>query len=255
MSDWDSAQYLKFEAQRTQPAEDLANRAKFCRPQKVVDIGCGPGNSTAVLRSVFPGAAVLGIDNSPNMIARAREQYPQAAFQVCDAQSLPDRYDLIFSNACLQWIPNHEVLIPNLMKKLNPHGALAVQIPMNGGEPLFQMIEEVAAEAKWGFGQEVFEANRTLKPDEYFDLLSDCSSSFQVWETVYYHHMPSHQSLVEWVKGTRLRPYLAALDSEGAAAFEKEIARRAAEIYPVRKNGGVVLRFRRFFFIAVSETG
>lgn len=250
MSDWNSNLYLKFKQQRTQPAIDLVSRIHTLTPNKIVDLGCGPGNSTAVLHSAFPNAYILGIDNSQNMIDKAKEEHSELSFRLCDAHGLDGGYDLIFSNACLQWIPDHKELLPELMGKLSDGGTLAVQIPCNGNEPLYRIASEVAADSKWGFQNIVLEPNGVLSSEEYFNILSDCSSSFDIWETVYYHALPSHQALIDWMKGTRLRPYLNALSEEQAVLFEKEILDRATEAYPVMKNGTVVLKFRRLFFTA-----
>ena len=252
MPKWDANQYLKFEKQRTQPAIDLAMRIINHKPKTIVDIGCGPGNSTCVLKDLFSDSDILGIDSSANMIKKAQSEYPLIKFQVCDAQFLKGKYDLIFSNACLQWIPNHHDLIPKLMQNLNSKGLLAVQMPMNASEPLFQIIDEVADDPKWGFYNSTPDINKTLTPDEYLQILTDCCSSFEVWQTKYYHLLPDHKSLVEWVKGTRIRPYLERLDSNQCIEFENEIIQRAKQIYPVLKNGNVVLGFRRFFFTAVK---
>lgn len=255
MSQWDSGQYLKFKAQRTQPAIDLAKRIVFNQPKNILDIGCGPGNSTFVLRNAFPEAHILGVDNSKNMIKKAKESYPHMDFCVCDVTKEADKldgYDIIFSNACLQWIPNHKEFIPMLFGKLNKNGVLAVQIPMNGEEPLFKIMNEVISEPKWGFSNMNIETNETLLPEEYFDILSSCTDTFDIWETVYYHNMPSVEAMVEWIKGTRLRPYLNALDKEKAEMPEKEIAERAKEVYRARENGEIIFRFRRFFFTGVK---
>ena len=249
MSDWNSSQYLKFKQQRTQPAIDLALRIVKNRPKTIADIGCGPGNSTFVLKEIFPGANILGIDTSPNMIEKARTEYPDIKFRICDASALDGKYDLLFSNACLQWIPNHNTLIPALMDKLNDGGVLAVQIPVNEEEPLFQIIGEVAAEPKWKL-QDVRRQPNELTPNEYFDILKGCSSSFEMWETKYFHNLPDHKALVEWVKATKLRPYLACLGEELGEEFTNEIVERAKKIYPVMKSGEVIFGFRRFFFTA-----
>lgn len=137
MADWNPLQYLKFETQRTQPARDLLMRLKAYTPHTVADIGCGPGNSTAAVAECFPNAELIGIDSSPNMIEKAEAKYPELKFRLCNALELEGKYDLLFSNACLQWIPNHAILIPALMSKLNEKGVLAVQMPMNSQEPLF----------------------------------------------------------------------------------------------------------------------
>lgn len=252
MSDWNSELYLKFNKERTQPAIDLANRVRTFHPRSIADLGCGPGNSTAVLKEVFPGADILGIDSSEKMIKKARAEHPDIKFSLCDVHALEGGYDMLFSNACLQWIPNHESLLPELMGKLNAGGALAVQVPMNHHEPLYKIIEEVSADPKWGLGNTCFETNAALEPDEYYDVLAGCSMNFQTWETIYCHDLPSHQALVDWVKGTRLRPYLDALTPENAILFEKELVRRAAKTYKVHKNGRVLLHFKRFFFVAIK---
>ena len=253
MSAWSSEQYLKFKNQRTQPAVDLARRLAPRKPESVLDVGCGPGNSTSVLREVFPQADILGVDSSEDMIKKAGETYPDMRFMLCDVCTELDKlggYDVIFSNACLQWIPDHKNFIPKLMDKLNPGGVLAVQMPMNGREPLFKTLDDVVKDPKWNFDSLNIEANGTLEPDEYFDILYGCSEKFDIWETVYYHNMPNIQAMIEWVKGTRLRPYLGALDRESAEELEAEIASRASSLYRRQANGEIIFRFRRFFFTA-----
>ena len=184
------------------------------------------------------------------MVERAARQYPEIAFRVVDAASLTGQYDLIFSNACLQWVPQHETLIPGLMERLTSGGVLAVQMPMNDDEPFYRIIREVIEDAKWGFHGVELETNATCTPAEYFDLLSCCASSFDMWECKYYHRLPDHRALIEWVRGTRLRPYLARLDEDGRAALEDELLARAAEAYPLTRSGEVLFGFRRFFFTA-----
>lgn len=251
MADWNPEKYLLFKKQRTQPAIDLAARAAgCCKPQTIADIGCGPGNSTAVLKSVFPNARILGIDSSEAMIGRAKAEHPDMTFAVCRAQELTGRYDLLFSNACLQWIPDHDVLIPALMGRLNAGGVLAVQMPRNQSEPLYRIISEVAADPAWHVEHVKAQEREVPSPEEYFDILSRCSSGFELWETTYYHVLPSHEHLVEWVRATRLRPYLEALSGPEKEAFEREILNRARQAYAATESGEVVFRFRRFFFIA-----
>ena len=252
MLDWNSNQYLKFKNQRTQPAIDLAVHVKANDPKTIVDIGCGPGNSTAVLKNIFPHAEIIGIDSSPNMIEKAQNEHPDIKFQLCDALALDGKYDMLFSNACLQWIPNHDTLIPSLMQKLNNGGVLAVQIPMNNNEPLFKLIKEIIQESKWGIKDVSVQPNKTLSPNEYFNILTGCSSSFDMWETKYYHNLPDHKALIEWVKGTRLRPYLEHMNQKQCVEFETEIMEKAKGLYPVMENGEVILGFCRFFFTAIK---
>lgn len=253
MSQWNSEQYLKFKRQRTQPAIDLVKRISVAHPNNILDIGCGPGNSTSVLRKTFPQAYILGVDSSEDMIKKAKESYQNINFKLCDVTTelnKLDKYDIIFSNACLQWIPNHKDFIPMLFDRLSKNGVLAVQIPMNEQEILFRIMNEVISEPQWGFSSMNIETNETLLPEEYFDILSSCTENFDIWETVYYHNMPSIEAMVEWVKGTRLRPYLNGLDKTKAESLEKEINKRAAVIYNTQKNGEIIFKFKRFFFVA-----
>lgn len=252
MSGWDAALYLRFQQERTQPARDLAARVQSLKPARAADIGCGPGNSTAVLAKVFPNAHILGIDSSENMIAKAQKEHPELTFRCCDARELENGYDLLFSNACLQWLPDHERLIPQLMGKLSPGGCLAVQIPMNTEEPFFRLMVEVLSEPRWNSLQPSNEANATLEPAQYHAILSDCASDFSIWEVKYYHLLPDHKALVDWVRGTRLRPYLSQLDEQEQKELTAELEARAKPLYPIQKNGGVLLGFRRFFFTAMK---
>lgn len=252
MSEWNSDLYLKFKQQRTQPALDLAKRIEKYNPLSVADLGCGPGNSTSVLRSVFPNARLIGIDNSANMIEKARNTYPDIEFRLRDIQNLNEKYDLIFSNACLQWISDHNTLLPYLIEQLNDNGVLAVQIPINRNEPLFKIIKNTAEQSDFDFSQAYFENNDALSPNEYYEILSKCASGFDIWETVYYHEMPSHEALIDWVRSTRLRPYLNCLSESDKKMFEMDLLKKVKEQYPIMKNGNVILKFRRLFFVAIK---
>ncbi len=256
MSEWNPEKYLLFKKQRTQPSIDLAQRLRNLTPNSIVDIGCGPGNSTAVLRNTFPNAKILGIDSSESMIQTARKSYAHDSkmkFEVCDAQNLSGTYDLLFSNACLQWIQNHRELLPMLMSKLNKGGTLAVQIPNSQSEPMFQMIHQVAQNSVWDFSGVHFEQNDILTPSEYYEVLSVCAAEVEIWETAYYHIMPSHGALLDWVRSTRLRPYLDVLSEAEKVDFEQEILVEVQKAYPLTLNGQVIFRFNRLFFIAKKE--
>lgn len=253
MSEWNAEQYLKFQKQRTQPAVDLVKRISVSSPQSVLDVGCGPGNSTRVLKEAFPDAHILGIDNSENMIRKAQTACPDLAFRLVSAAEIcreNEKYDVIFSNACLQWVPEHEKIIPMLCEKLNKQGVLAVQMPMNAQEPLFKIMDETVKENKWNFASLKQEPNTTLPCENYFDILSSITDTFDIWETIYYHQMPSIDAMIEWIKGTRLRPYLNALNETDSQALIGEIAQKAASVYKRQKNGEFLLKFRRLFFTA-----
>lgn len=257
MRDWNSTQYLMFENERTQPAIDLVNRIYIEDPKKIIDIGCGPGNSTQVLAKRFPNAYILGVDNSPNMIETAKRNFPSLDFKICDAgkdlSMIDDDFDVVFSNACIQWIPNHKQLLKNMIELLKTGGILAVQTPMNYNEPIHKIIGEVSTNEKW---KSKFINHRifyNLSQSEYYDVLSEISSEFSIWETTYYHKLASHKDIMEWYRGTGLRPYLNDLSGEDKLDFEQDIFNKVEKEYTVQKNGTIIFRFPRFFFTAKAE--
>lgn len=259
MPTWDSWQYLKFAAERTRPASDLAAAIPMSEPRLIADIGCGPGNSTRVLKSRFPRARVIGFDSSPEMIEAAKRADTDTEFCLLRVPEELSRagsgFDVVFSNACLQWIPDHAELLPRLMELLSDGGTLAVQIPINFDQPIHQIIEQAAQSERWREKAGQRRLFYTLKPEEYFDILSDISDDFGMWQTTYFHRMPDHEHIIEWYKGTGLRPYLEALGEADAAAFEREIFEEVKKRYPTQKNGEVIFRFPRLFFTAKKTGG
>ena len=260
MADWDSAQYLKFEQERTQPAIDLAGRIAGCAPRDVLDMGCGPGNSSRVLAGRFPEAQILGVDSSPEMIAAAKANHPDLEFALCDAgRQLPSlgqgAFDVVFSNACIQWIPNHPDLLRDMLSLLRPGGVLAVQTPMNYEEPIHRIISELVAGEKWAGAFPNPRIFYNLLPGQYFDLLSELAADFVLWQTTYYHVLGSHADIMEWYRGTGLRPYLSALPDEESAAFEADVRDRVVQAYPKQRDGRIIFRFPRFFFTATAKAG
>ena len=252
---WDSAAYLRFKAERTQPSIDLVKRIDLEQPRKLLDVGCGPGNSTQVLADAFPNALrIIGIDSSPEMIEAAKDDHPDMEFRICDALNLPslgeDGFDVVFSNACIQWIPDHPALLPTMMERLREGGVLAVQIPMNHEEPVHRIIGEVASREKWRRRLPDKRIFHQLRPEEYFRLLSRLSPSFELWQTTYFHRLPSHEAILEWYRGTGLRPYLALLTAEERVDFEGDILVELIRAYPREENGEILFRFPRFFFLA-----
>jgi trans-aconitate 2-methyltransferase len=257
MADWSSKQYLKFGNERTQPSIDLVNRIQAEAPKRIVDIGCGPGNSTNVLAERFKGAHVLGVDNSPAMLESAKRNYPEIDFKLCDAGSelpgLGSGFDIVFSNACIQWIPNHQKLLRDMMALLRPGGVIAVQSPLQYEQVIYKIICEVASSGKWSGRFDGAHTFHNLMQGEYFDLLSDISSEFSMWETIYYHRLGSHSEIMEWYRGAGLRPYLNVLGESEKPEFERDILEKIKERYPVQKNGEVIFRFPRLFFIAAPK--
>ena len=252
---WNSEQYLRFARERTQPSRDLAARLSVADGAEVLDLGCGPGNSTAVLAERLPGAHVTGGDISAEMLARARADHPELDFIEFDAagdlSAHEGHYAVVFSNACLQWVPDHRTLLPRLVRLLAPGGTLAVQVPLTDKQLMYQqVIWPVTESERWAAKLNQPRTFHTLTTEEYLDVLDACAESYELWETTYYHLLPDAQAILEWYRGSGLRPYLQALAAEDRAAFEADILAAIREAYPPRAAGGVTLPFPRLFFTA-----
>lgn len=255
MPEWNAGQYLRFEKERSLAVWDLLARLEDDTPVKILDVGCGPGNSTAALHRKFPDAAVTGIDSSSDMLERARRDYPELAFIQCDAGKDLDKmgtaYDLVFSNACIHWIPGQEALIRRMLSLLRPGGKLAVQLPLTQRAPFYRMLKELAASAPWrDYFSQAVESFHSLQPDEYFDILAQTGGNFSIWETTYFHQASGWGDVLEWYRGSGLRPYLQALPPAMRRNFEEEIARRLPDYYEKRPSGRVILPMARLFFTA-----
>jgi len=255
MEDWNARQYIKFEDERTRPPRDLLAQVPLERPRRVVDLGCGPGNSTELLLERYPHAEVIGLDSSPNMLRLARERLPRCEFLQADiANWWPDATtDVLFANAVFQWLPDHTAVLRRLLEALPEGGALAVQMPDNTQEPSHILQRELAESWPWPKGAVVPPAGRgeLPLPEAYYDLLKPICSHIDIWHSVYQHVMPNAQAIVEWFKGSSLQPILSALDAAGREKFLAAYAEKVAGAYKPRFDGKVLLRFPRFFFVAV----
>ena len=251
---WSAAQYVKFEHERTQPVRDLVQRIRLERVATAADIGCGPGNSTEVLRERYPEARIVGVDSSPDMINAARKRLPDIAFEVEDIREWrPDEpLDVILANAVLQWIPDHEILIPSLIASLRPGGALAVQMPDNLDEPSHRLMREIAAEGPWAATLKDAAGARAGRhgAEFYFLLLRRHAPKAEVWRTTYFHPLRGARAVVEWLKGTGLRPFLDPLEEAERQAFLARYEAAIAKAYPAEADGTVLLPFPRLFFVA-----
>ena len=256
MSKWNADQYEKFIKSRTQPAIDLANRLKNLSPENILDIGCGTGNSTKVLKDKFPYAEIIGADNSEEMLLKARKNYSDIEFIKADAggdmHEITKKYDIIFSNACIQWIPNHKKLLPKLMAFLKNNGTLAIQIPIQRKHPVHIIIGKLSCTEKWKNKITPRQYNN-LTTEEYFDILSYISNDFELWETTYCHRMPDYESIIEWYKGTGLRPYLEQLCQTDRNEFIRDFYLELKKRYAPQKNGEILLEFPRLFFTATKK--
>ncbi len=254
MTDWDPNLYLRFADERTQPAIDLAARVALEAPRRIIDIGCGPGNSTAVLRRRWPSARVTGLDSSPEMIERARADAPDEPWICEDAARFTGEreYDLVYSNATLQWIPNHHDLILRLWNPVASGGALAVQVPANLDSPLHLALRAVAEREPFRRHLDGPRRVFTFHPAGfYYDLLAPIARRYETWTTEYLHVMQSHRDLMTWYRGTGMRPFLQALEDDGQREeFESCVLQEAREGYPLQGDGKLLFPFRRLFFIA-----
>ena len=252
---WDARQYLRFAGERTRPAFDLMQRLpEELSPRRIIDLGCGTGEITLSLKRRWPEAEVTGLDSAPAMLAKARALGDEVRWIEADIASWsPERpFDLIFSNAALQWLDGHEALFPRLLQALAPKGLLAVQMPRNFDAPSHRLMRETAALAPWGDRlRPLIRTEPVLPPERYYGLLAPLASELDLWETEYLHVLEGETPVLDWVKGTGLRPLIDALtEPEERAAFIAQYQARLAEAYPGRPDGKTLFPFRRLFLIA-----
>ncbi len=257
MPTWNADQYLKFANERTQPSRDLVARIRLDAPRRIVDLGCGPGNSTRILVARWPAAAVSGLDSSPAMIEAAHRDYPGQDWSVGDitawAAASGEAFDLVFANAALQWVPDHDTLYPALFDRVAPGGALAIQVPANREAPAHAQMRALAESDAWRphFPPAGVREWRVQDVGFYYDRLVGAAARIDLWYTDYMHVMESPAAIVEWYKGTGLRPFLDALPSDNhrerfLAAYLKGIR----PYYPPQADGKVLFPFRRLFLVA-----
>ncbi|MGB9403765.1 MAG: methyltransferase domain-containing protein [Candidatus Acidiferrales bacterium] len=253
MAVWNPDVYLKYAAERLRPAMDLLSRVPLSRCERAYDLGCGAGNVTHLLHERWPQAKITGVDNSSEMLSRARAEHPALDWVHADITSwrAADSPDLIFSNAALHWLPGHAELFPALLRQLRPGGFLAVQMPHHTGDPGHVLILETARDPRWSARLVPLASQlNTHSPEEYWRWLRPLSAQFDVWETIYIHELEGERPVVEFFRGTQLRTYLQALDASEQAAFLDSYAEKVARAYPHQLNGKTLFPFRRIFLLA-----
>lgn len=251
---WNPGTYLSFEAERTRPAVELLARVPNEHPACVVDLGCGPGNSTALLAARWPKAKVEGIDSSPDMLAKARcsgigADWVEANIANWTPSQPPD---VIFSNAALQWLTGHDRLLPRLMSFLCKGGTLAFQIPRNFDDPCHTLLHDVARDGPWaGVLENIPDRRGVSAREDYFAILEPHAGRVDIWETRYVQVLEGEDAVYRWMSGTALRPFAAALEGGEREAFLGEYRSRVAKAYPRRASGMTLYPFRRLFAVAV----
>ena len=256
---WDPDQYQRFGGERSRPFFDLVGRVAADDPRVVVDLGCGPGPLTAALAERWPGAEVRGIDSSAEMIEAAQALRHSAgerlSFALGDVREWkPDGpVDVIVSNAVLQWVPGHLDVLARWAGFLPRGGWLAFQVPGNFDQPSHRALRELAASDRWRSPLAGVQLNRqAADPAEYLDLLAPAGFEVDAWETTYLHVLQGDDAVVDWYKGTGLRPVLAALPPGEATAFLADYRARMREAYPAAPYG-TPFPFRRVFVVAVKR--
>ncbi len=253
---WSAKQYVAFEDERTRPVRDLLAAVPQGYTRRAIDLGCGPGNSTEVLCARLPAAQVSGIDSSQDMIEAARKRLPQVEFSIADIGEWrnPGPFDVILANAALHWLPDHATLLPALAAKLAPDGALAVQMPDNLTEPTHRLMRETAMRGPWAAKlAKAAEARTTLNDAAwYFDVLRPHASRVDVWRTTYHHALAGGvDAVVEWFKGSGLRPFLDPLNETERADYIERYTSALIPFFPVHSDGSVLLPFPRLFMVAI----
>jgi trans-aconitate 2-methyltransferase len=250
---WNPAQYLAYADLRTRSSHELIARVALEQPGSITDLGCGPGNSTHALRLRWTDADIIGVDNSPQMLERARKEGPNARWIEADLKTWRPQQpvDLLFSSATLQWLNGHAQLFPALMTHVAQAGALAVQMPRNFDAPSHRLLHEVAREGAWASRLATRLRDEPVgTPDFYYDLLAPISRSLDIWETDYLQVMEGEDPVLNWIKGTALVPIMAALDEPERSHYLDTLAARLRTAYPRRSDGKTLFNFRRLFIIA-----
>ena len=254
MSEWNPELYLRFEKERTLPVHDLISHIDLKEPKRILDIGCGTGTSTRALLAKWPNAEIMGTDNSKTMIEAAKKSTDKIQYVLNDADKDPlpsGKYDLIFSNAAIQWVKNTDDLLKNAYAALNEGGAFAAQMPYGTSMLINIAMHDLSNSDKWisyfrGFDPPPF----YREIGYYYDAFCTPTNNISVWETHYNHIMPSHKHIVEWYKSTGMKPFLDNLSTpELQEEFEEDLLTAITKVYNIQKDGNVLFPFRRLFII------
>ena len=251
---WNPVTYLAFADQRTRPAADLLARVPVERPARVIDLGCGPGNSTALLAARWPGAHLEGLDSSAEMLAEARASGVPAHWVLADLATWTPAapYDVMYSNATFQWVPDQTTLFPRLMSFVKPGGIFAFQVPVNFNAPSHVLLWETAADPRWKEKLKAIRETERGMPALYYDMLKPHAATLDIWQTEYLQVMEGEDAVYRWISGTALRPYVQALDGADREAFIAVYKAKLNAAYPRRTDGATLFPFQRLFVVATK---
>jgi trans-aconitate 2-methyltransferase len=254
VEDWRPEDYLRFNNERSRPARDLLARIQLQSPELVYDLGCGPGNSTALLREFYPLAKLVGLDNSKAMLVKARNDLPEIEFMEVDIAAWPGDTDadLLYANASFQWVPDHVPVLLRLLTGLKAGGVLALQMPDNLDEPSHRLMRETAEAGPWANALKHTSGSREVikTPHEYYTLLKPHCRSVDIWRTDYNHVLDGVQGIVDFFSTTGLRPFLDPLDASMRTQFLDAYRAKLAKAYPIVLDGMALMRFPRIFIVA-----
>jgi len=251
---WNPETYLAFAGQRTRPAADLLARVPASDPARVIDLGCGPGNSTALLAARWPDAGLEGLDSSTDMLKQARASGVPANWILAEiaAWSPQAPYDVIFSNATFQWLPDQAVLFPRLMSFVKSGGVFAFQVPVNFNARSHALMREAADDPRWKAKLDAVRDIQRGSAKAYYEILKPHVAMLDIWQTEYLQVLEGEDAVYRWVSGTGLRPFVQALEGEERDAFIAAYKAKLNAAYPRRADGTTLFPFQRLFVVAVK---
>jgi trans-aconitate 2-methyltransferase len=249
---WDPDIYLRFAGHRFRPVLDLVQRITLKAPTRIVDLGCGTGSGSILLKSRWPEASITGVDGSADMLAKARAEDTDIDWVEADLNhwSSERPVDLIFSNAALHWLDDHQTLFPRLLDMISPGGQLAVQMPRNYSAPGLSLVNETALDGPWRTRLEpIVRPIPVSEPRFYHGLIAPRVAALDMWETEYIQVLEGDNPVADWTRGSWMAPLLEALNEPERSAFDSEYRRRVAKAYPKEADGRTLFPFRRLFFV------
>jgi trans-aconitate 2-methyltransferase len=249
---WEPQTYLRYADIRFRAGLDLMARIPKSEYSSIYDLGCGTGHLTRILADTFANSTVTGIDSSSEMLAEARREFPTLNWQQADIRSWRPAAPphLIYTNAALHWVPKHEDLLPALLNALRPGGVLAMQVPRHFASPSHLGLKELVMQTEWSAKLEPLLLAPIPPPETYWRWLSPHARNIDLWETIYLQVLDGKDPVVNFMRGTALRPFLSVLSEREAAKFIDAFAERMGAAYPVQPNGQTLFPFRRLFLVA-----